>query len=158
MNQSDKFVFSSVWLHSQPDFAKQSQCKPNAERRELALKSYAEVQPDFVTQRYSTTIPKSKFFSHLISHLESFPHPQRRIQPFIYGHSGVFSTRPQKMKSGYTILPHADSQNVRRSNVWPPPNAANLPLFATAHPPKKCYRFLIVHMYESMQHKKLPIR
>ena len=31
----------------QPDFAKQCQCKPNAERRELALKSYAEVQPDF---------------------------------------------------------------------------------------------------------------
>ena len=25
----------------------QCQCKPNAERRELALKSYAEVQPDF---------------------------------------------------------------------------------------------------------------
>ena len=31
----------------QPDLAKQCQCQPNAERRELALKSYAEVQPDF---------------------------------------------------------------------------------------------------------------
>ena len=31
----------------QPDFAKQCQCQPNAERRELALKSYAEVKPDF---------------------------------------------------------------------------------------------------------------
>ena len=33
-----------------PDFAKQSLCKPNAERRELALKSYAEVKPDFAKQ------------------------------------------------------------------------------------------------------------
>gem|GEM_PF-3949920 len=31
----------------------QSQCKPNAERRELALKSYAEVQPDFTEGKVS---------------------------------------------------------------------------------------------------------
>ena len=31
----------------QPDFAKQCQCKPNAERGKLACMSYAEVQPDF---------------------------------------------------------------------------------------------------------------
>ena len=37
----------------QPDFAKQCQCKPNAERRELALKSYAEVQPDFAESNVS---------------------------------------------------------------------------------------------------------
>ena len=29
------------------------QCKPNAERRELALKSYAEVQPDFAVGNVS---------------------------------------------------------------------------------------------------------
>ena len=29
-----------------PDFAKQCQCKPNAERGKLACMSYAEVQPD----------------------------------------------------------------------------------------------------------------
>ena len=55
-------------------------------------------------QRYNTHPPKSKFFRHLISHLESFPHPQRCIQPFIYRHSGTFSTHKKKMKSGYAIL------------------------------------------------------
>ena len=39
-----------------PDFAKQCQCKPNAERGELALKSYAEVQPDFAKQSKNTSI------------------------------------------------------------------------------------------------------
>ena len=34
-------------------FRMQSQCKPNAERRELALKSYAEVQPDFTEGKVS---------------------------------------------------------------------------------------------------------
>ena len=77
----------------QPDLAKQCQCQPNAERRELALKSYAEVQPDFATQRYKAKVPFSKFFDSLISHLESFPHPKIGIQPFIYGLSRVFSTR-----------------------------------------------------------------
>ena len=43
----DSIVFSSIKAEVQPDFATQCQCKPNAERRELALKSYAEVKPDF---------------------------------------------------------------------------------------------------------------
>ena len=34
----------------QPDFAKQCQCKPNAERGKLACMSYAEVKPDFAKQ------------------------------------------------------------------------------------------------------------
>ena len=34
----------------------QCQCKPNADRRELALKSYAEVQPDFAKQSKNTSI------------------------------------------------------------------------------------------------------
>ena len=80
----------------QPDFATQSQCKPNAERRELALKSYAEVQPDFAMQRYNMYTAKSKFFGPLISHLESFPHPKIGIQPFIHGLSRAFSTREKK--------------------------------------------------------------
>ena len=40
----------------QPDLAKQCQCQPNAERRELALKSYAEVKPDFAKQSKNTSI------------------------------------------------------------------------------------------------------
>ncbi|MEE0528340.1 MAG: hypothetical protein UDG28_10175, partial [Prevotellamassilia sp.] len=35
---------------------KQCQCKPNEERRELALKSYAEVKPDFAKQSKNTSI------------------------------------------------------------------------------------------------------
>ena len=54
MNIFGKSVFSSVKAHVQliyaavlPLLRRQCLCKPNAERRELALKSYAEVQPDF---------------------------------------------------------------------------------------------------------------
>ena len=72
------------------------QCKPNAERRELALKSYAEVQPDFAMQRYNMYTAKSKFFGPLISHLESFPHPKIGILPFIHGLSRAFSTHEKK--------------------------------------------------------------
>ena len=72
------------------------QCKPNAERRELALKSYAEVKPDFAKQRYNMYTAKSKFFGPLISHLESFPHPKIGIQPFIHGLSRAFSTHEKK--------------------------------------------------------------
>ena len=38
------------------DFAKQSQCKPNAERGKLACMSYAEVKPDFAKQSKNTSI------------------------------------------------------------------------------------------------------
>ena len=43
------------------------------------------------------------------------------IQPFIYGHSGAFSTREKKMKSGYDFLSHTDYQNVRSSNFFASP-------------------------------------
>ena len=39
-----------------PDFAKQCQCKPNAERGKLACMSYAEVKPDFAKQSKNTSI------------------------------------------------------------------------------------------------------
>ena len=47
-------------------------------------------------QRYNTSIPFSKFFRCLISHLESLPHLWIGIQPFTYGHSCAFSTREKK--------------------------------------------------------------
>ena len=47
-------------------------------------------------QRYNMHTPKSKFFRNLISHLEIFLHLQMSILPFIYGHSGAFSTREKK--------------------------------------------------------------
>ena len=58
----------------------------------------------------------------LILHLESFPHLRMGIYPFICRYSAAFSTHG-KMKSGYTILSLADSQNVRSNNVLPHPNA-----------------------------------
>ena len=107
----------------QPDFATQCQCKPNAERRELALKSYAEVQPDFATQcqckpnaelensfskvmlrcsltsrmqRYNLNTPKSKFFRHLISHPYFFKQLYKAPNPFIYKHFRTFFKREKK--------------------------------------------------------------
>ena len=60
MNKFGKSVFSSVKAHVQliyaavlPLLRRQCLCKPNAERRELALKSYAEVQPDFAVGNVS---------------------------------------------------------------------------------------------------------
>ena len=46
----------------QPDLAKQCQCQPNAERRELALKSYAEVQPDFAVGKDTTCTTRNPIF------------------------------------------------------------------------------------------------
>ena len=86
----------------------------------------------WLMQRYNANTPKSKFFGLLISHFESFPHPKIGIHPLIYGLSRAFSTREKKMKSGYNMLSHADSQNVRSSNVWPPQNVTALThIFAT---------------------------
>ena len=45
--QSDESLLSKAMLRCSLTSLLQCQCKPNAERWELALKSYAEVQPDF---------------------------------------------------------------------------------------------------------------
>ena len=89
-------VFSSVGLHSQPHLASAKSVQTECRTWKLVFESYAEVQPDFAKQRYNTKISKSKFFCCLISHLESFPQLWMGIQPFIYGHSGAFSTREKK--------------------------------------------------------------
>ena len=95
---SQKLCWGAAWLHR-----RQSQCKPNAERRELALKSYAEVQPDFAMQRYKAKVPKSKYFRHLISHLESLLYHRMGIQPFIYGLFRAFFTREKKWNRDITF-------------------------------------------------------
>ena len=38
-------------------------------------------------QRYNMNTPKSKFFLHLISHLDFFETLKSAYPPFIYGHS-----------------------------------------------------------------------
>ena len=49
--------------------------------------------------------------------LRKFSTPQNRHSaPYIWAFSRIFHTR-KKMKSGYNMLSHADSQNVRSSNV-----------------------------------------
>ena len=101
MNKIRNTVFSSVKANVQlinaavlPLLRMQCQCKPNAERWELALKSYAEVQPDFAKQRYNTHPPKSNFFRHLISHLNNFRSLKTDRDPFIYKHfKGFFKHR-----------------------------------------------------------------
>ena len=133
MNNTGKIVFSSIKLRCSLTSRMQCQCQPNAERWELALKSYAEVQPDFANAmsvptecramrtgsqklcwgaawlrecKDTTSILRNpNFFCSLISHLESFPHPQRRIQPFIYRHSGTFSTYRKKWNRNITLCP-----------------------------------------------------
>ena len=103
----NKMSKNAEWVNSENLFfhlfRMQSQCKPNAERRELALKSYAEVQPDFAMQRYKAKVPKSKFFRHLISHLESFLYLRMGIQPFIYGLFRAFFTREKKWNRDITF-------------------------------------------------------
>ena len=69
MNKFGKSVFSSVKAHVQfiyaavlPLLRRQCQCKPNAERREMALKSYAEVKPDFAEGKDTTQTPRNPNF------------------------------------------------------------------------------------------------
>ena len=54
--------FSKVMLRCSLTSRQQCQCKPNAERRELALKSYAEVQPDFAEGKDTTRVSRSPNF------------------------------------------------------------------------------------------------
>ena len=59
--------------------------------------------------------------------------PNRHSALYLRAFRRVFHTR-KKMKSGYNILSHADSQNVQSCNVLPHPN--------TAVPTPFCYWFL----------------
>ena len=47
-------------------------------------------------QRYNINLPNSKYFRHLISHLENFTRSKMGIKPFIYGLSDAFSNREKK--------------------------------------------------------------
>ena len=113
-----KLCWGAAWLRQ-----RQCQCKPNAEpensfskvmlRCSLTSPKAMSVQTECKTwkhvskvmlrcsltsrqQRYNIHNPKSKFFVHLISHLESFPNRRMSIQPFVYRHSGAFFTRKKK--------------------------------------------------------------
>ncbi len=94
--QSDESWLSKAMLRWSLTSRMQCQCKPNAERRELALKSYAEVKPDFATQRYNLNTPKSNFFRHLISHPYFFKQLYKAPSPFIYKHFRTFFKREKK--------------------------------------------------------------
>ena len=117
----------------QPDFAKTMSVQTECRTWKLVFESYAEVQPDFAKQRYNIVTSESKFFDPLISHLESFPHLRMSIQPFVYRHSDAFSTREKKLKLGYNFLSLADSQNVRSSNALPHPNVTSHTFLLLSH-------------------------
>ena len=124
----------------------QCQCKPNAERRELALKSYAEVQPDFATAKIQHEYPVLQIFSLPNIAPRKFATPLNRHSVlYLRAFLRIFHTR-KKMKSGYNFLSHADAQNVRSSHVLPPPNA-------TPHT-----FLLLIHAFSSLSHQGMPQR
>ena len=88
---SQELCWGAAWLHR-----RQSQCKPNAELENSFSKAMLRCSLTSLLQRYNTYTPKSNFLSHLISHLQSYPHPQMDVQAFIYRHSGAFSTHSKK--------------------------------------------------------------
>ena len=113
--------FSKVMLRCSLTSRQQCQCKPNAERRELALKSYAEVQPDFATAKIQHEYPVLQIFSLPNIAPRKFATPSNRHSAlYLRAFLRIFHTR-KKMKSGYNFLSHADAQNVRSSHVLPPP-------------------------------------
>ena len=146
-----KLVFKS-YAEVPPDFAKQCQCKPNAELWELALKSYAEVSPDFAKQRYNIVTPKYKFLNYLISHLDIVEPKKNSLKSlYLEAFQSVFQVRT-KMKSGYTILSHANYQNVRITHFLPRPTAISHTSL--------CYRIAFVPAFcvwvmKYKQHKRM---
>ena len=120
-----KLCWGAAWLREAKSV--QTECRT----WKLVFESYAEVQPDFVKQRYNTKMPKSKFFRRLISHLESFPHPQIGIQPFIYGHSGAFSTHEKKWNRDIPFYLLPILKTYQAATFLPHPNAIAPHLFAT---------------------------
>ena len=51
---------------------------------------------------------KSKFFRHLISHLDFFKPQKTAHTPLTYRHSQAILKHEKKIKSGYNILPYSD--------------------------------------------------
>ena len=66
--------FSKVMLRCSLTSRQQCQCKPNAELENSFSKVMLRCSLTSRQQRYNTSIPFSKFFRCLISHLESLPH------------------------------------------------------------------------------------
>ena len=93
--------FSKVMLRCSLTSRQQCQCKPNAERRELALKSYAEVQPDFATAKIQHEYPVLQIFSLPNIAPRKFATPSNRHSAiYLRAFLRIFHTR-KKMKSGY---------------------------------------------------------
>ena len=93
--------FSKVMLRCSLTSRQQCQCKPNAERRELALKSYAEVQPDFAEGKDTTRVSRSpKFFSLPNIAPRKFATPSNR-------HSALY------LRAFLRIFPHAQKKRNR---------------------------------------------
>ena len=96
-------------------------------------------------QRYNTSIPFSKFFRCLISHLESLPHLRIGIQPFIYGHSCAFSTREKKRNRDITFYPMPMLKTYEAATFCLP--QCHLHTF-----------LLLIHAFSSLSHQSMPQR
>ena len=145
-------LFFHPWSRAAALNSVQCQCKPNAELWELALKSYAEVSPDFAKQRYNIVTPKYKFLNYLISHLDIVEPKKISLKSlYLEAFQSVFQVRT-KMKSGYTILSHANYQNVRITHFLPRPTAISHTSL--------CYRIAFVPVFcvwvmKYKQHKRM---
>ena len=108
-----KLCWGVAWLRKA--MSVQTECRT----WKLVFKSYAEVPPDFAKQRYNIVTPKYKFLNYLISHLD-IVEPKKNSLKILYleAFQSVFQVCT-KMKSGYTILSHANYQNVRITHFLP---------------------------------------
>ena len=87
-------LFSKVLLRCSLTSRMQCQCKPNAERWELALKSYAEVQPDFANAKIQHAQPEIQIFSlPNIAPRKFFRPPNVHSVLYLWAFRCIFHTR-----------------------------------------------------------------
>ena len=141
-----KLCWGAAWLRKA--MSVQTECRT----WKLVFKSYAEVSPDFAKQRYNIVTPKYKFLNYLISHLD-IVEPKKISLKILYleAFQSVFQVRT-KMKSGYTILSHANYQNVRITHFLPRPTVISHTSL--------CYRIAFVPAFcvwvmKYKQHKRM---
>ena len=151
MNQFGKSVFSSMKQSRSSKFSAMS-VQTECRTWKLVFKSYAEVSPDFAKQRYNIVTPKYKFLNYLISHLDIVEPKKNSLKSlYLEAFQSVFQVRT-KMKSGYTILSHANYQNVRITHFLPRPTAISHTSL--------CYRIAFVPAFcvwvmKYKQHKRM---
>ncbi len=109
--------FSKVLLRCSLTSRMQCQCQPNAERWELALKSYAEVQPDFANAKIQPQPSEIQFF--LLPNIapQKFSTPSKAHSAlYLSAFRHVFHTQK---KNEIGILSPINYQNVKIQHICP---------------------------------------